>query len=226
MSEPAKKEIPSNAARFFPQPYPSAPCDIFNCRARAKWFIGKPKPSDTWNQCLRVCDSHAREILENLPEELEGHVAAVSEMEEHLDLVYSERNKCVALLVRMALALGLTAGIGKHEGKGDWDPEWMNVVFIDLPAGQVSWHIHDSELPMFDFLPPYPGRWDGHDTAEKYRRVLDPGIFRPPEQTAAPEESRSAAGGYSCPYCGEVFQTPRAMGGHKGSCAKKPSKGE
>lgn len=46
-------------------------------------------------------------------------------------------------------------------------------MFIDLPTGQVSWHVHDSELALFDFLPTSDQRcWDGHSTDEKYERLL------------------------------------------------------
>ena len=89
------------------------------------------------------------------------------------DNAYTERNCVVALLSRMALAMGWRAGIGTHEVKPgeDWEPEWMSIVCIDLPTGQASWHIHDSHVALFDGLPRYDGRWDGHDTPEKYRRV-------------------------------------------------------
>ena len=47
---------------------------------------------------------------------------------------------------------------------------------MDLPNGQVSWHIPDSELPLFDFLFPYAGEWDSHTAEEKYERVVNPGL--------------------------------------------------
>lgn len=51
------------------------------------------------------------------------------------DAVYSERNRCVALLARMAIALGCRAGIGQHDPDDTfWDDEWRNIVFIDLPS--------------------------------------------------------------------------------------------
>jgi len=102
----------------------------------------------------------------------------IDEHKKELDAVYSERNKCVALLVRMALALGITAGIGKHvpkEGE-EWEEDWLHIAFIDLPSGQVSWHIHDSEMAWFAGVPDYTKEYDGHDTEEKYQRVLDPKI--------------------------------------------------
>lgn len=91
------------------------------------------------------------------------------------DAAYVERNKCVALIARMAVALGLDAGLGRHEGE-DWEDDWRNIVFVDLPSGQVSWHIHDSDLGWFEFLGQYKGVWDGHSTEEKYQRVLNPSL--------------------------------------------------
>jgi hypothetical protein len=55
-------------------------------------------------------------------------------------------------------------------------PEWASVLFIDLPAGQVSWHIHESETLWFYFVGAYDGEWDEHTTDEKYQRVLEPGL--------------------------------------------------
>lgn len=89
---------------------------------------------------------------------------------------YNERNMVVVGLAKLALHLNYKAGIGKHEPAGapDWDPEWLNVVYVDLPSGQVSWHVHDDEMYLFDFLPPYEGKWDGHSTSLKYNRVMNP----------------------------------------------------
>ena len=91
------------------------------------------------------------------------------------DSVYiAERNKCVALIARMAVAQGLEVGLDRHdEADESWDNEWRNIIFIELPSGQVSWHFHDSELPLFNWLAQYEGAWDGHTTEEKYQRVLD-----------------------------------------------------
>lgn len=100
---------------------------------------------------------------------------------EHVRLVaakdgaYAERNKVLVLVALMAQRLGVKVGIGQHVGD-DWDAEWRNILFIDLPAGQVSWHIHDDEAQMFYFVGGYGGEWDGHTTEEKYRRVLEPGL--------------------------------------------------
>jgi hypothetical protein len=82
------------------------------------------------------------------------------------DGAYHERNMLVAALSKV-----FPSSLEKHIGD-DWDPGWGWVVFIDLPTSQVSWHIHDSELPLFDHLPRLQGRtWDGHTTEEKYARL-------------------------------------------------------
>lgn len=81
--------------------------------------------------------------------------------------VYTERNKVVALLARI-----YPSGIGKTAIEG-WAPEWHNVVYIDTPAGQMSWHYHDRDAYLFAGLPFYEKAWDGHTTPEKYQRLED-----------------------------------------------------
>jgi hypothetical protein len=94
------------------------------------------------------------------------------------DSAYAERDKCLVLLALMAQRLGLKVGMGLHVDKPgeEWDADWRNILFIDLPAGQVSWHIHESETSWFYFVGAYDSEWDQHTTDEKYRRVLEPGL--------------------------------------------------
>lgn len=94
------------------------------------------------------------------------------------DAAYNERDKCLVLLALMAQRIGLKVGMGLHVDKPgeEWDADWRNILFIDLPAGQVSWHIHESEARWFYFVGTYDGVWDGHTTEEKYQRVLEPGL--------------------------------------------------
>lgn len=110
--------------------------------------------------------------------------------------VYAERDKCVALIAAMARALGMTAGLGSHDPKdASWDPAWRNIVFIDLPTSQVSWHVHERERPWFDGLGAYDGAWDGHTTAEKYERVL--GAARELTERKAEDADWTIGGGRS-----------------------------
>ncbi len=83
---------------------------------------------------------------------------------------YRERNMVVALLAQMALAMGWRVGRADTDIEG-WDDCWHGCVYIDLPTGQVSWHYHESDAILFEALPEYPRRWDGHSTKEKYERV-------------------------------------------------------
>lgn len=84
------------------------------------------------------------------------------------DLAYTERNKLVAALARL---LG-NAWIAEHDRTDEqWDPEWRTIVFIEGPTGQLSWHLHDSDVPLFAGLPRGLNSWDGHTTPEKYERV-------------------------------------------------------
>ena len=91
------------------------------------------------------------------------------EIGDEKDIVYRERNRCVALAASMAIKLGYNAGIARHTGEDKGDKN--SVVYIDLPTGQISWHIRDCEKEIFSFLNEYIGSFDGHDTKEKYKRI-------------------------------------------------------
>lgn len=84
------------------------------------------------------------------------------------DAAYHERNQLVALLAAL-----FPSSLERHPDEDtEWENDWRNIVYMDTPAGQLSWHLHDSELPLFDHVPRLQGRtWDGHTTEEKYGRV-------------------------------------------------------
>lgn len=93
-------------------------------------------------------------------------------LREQKDGAYSERNKLVALLARIAPWMGWASGRGHHpEEDQSWERDWRTIVFIDLPTGQAAWHFHDSEQRILGWLPRYLKPWDGHTTEEKYERV-------------------------------------------------------
>lgn len=78
---------------------------------------------------------------------------------------YAERNKLVAWLASIFPSTMCETDI---EG---WDPEWHWCIYIDTPAGQLSWHIRESELIGFAHVKRAETEWDGHTTDEKYQRV-------------------------------------------------------
>lgn len=107
----------------------------------------------------------------------------IEELERQKNAAYHERNQLVAFVSAV-----YPSALGKHDPDDkDWDPEWRNIVYVELPTGQASWHIHDSDLPLFDHIERrfafndvvccYGGgehagsAWDGHSTEENYRRL-------------------------------------------------------
>ncbi|TMR11043.1 helix-turn-helix transcriptional regulator [Nonomuraea turkmeniaca] len=53
------------------------------------------------------------------------------------------------------------------------EPEWP-VIYIETPAGQLSWHLSPDDLDLFEHVirvTPESITWDGHSTEEKYQRL-------------------------------------------------------
>ncbi len=82
-----------------------------------------------------------------------------------LDDAYLDRNQAVMALARMALACGYPVGLCYDEQEPDWP-----VMMIDLPTGQVGWHLPKKEL--VGEWPKYQGQWDGHCLEEKRQRMV------------------------------------------------------
>ncbi|MFN8829868.1 MAG: hypothetical protein ACK50Q_11055 [Labrys sp. (in: a-proteobacteria)] len=118
-------------------------------------------------------DSPLGEDLRSAADEIECLRRARDDHRARKETAYEESNRIVAALARV-----FPSGTKKTAIPG-WDAEWHNCVYIDTPAGQLSWHYHDSQAHLFADLPPYSGEWDGHDTPEKYRRL---------EKVRAPDE--------------------------------------
>lgn len=83
------------------------------------------------------------------------------------DEAYRERNMLVCALTKL-----FPAYLARHDEKDmGWERDWMWIVYIDLPTGQVSWHLHDSDVAMFRHLKVQENKWDGHNTQRKYEHV-------------------------------------------------------
>lgn len=92
---------------------------------------------------------------------------------EQRDQAYNERNRVVAFLARLCHVISTPdnlfgAGLAIDPNE---EPGWQTVVFIDTPNGQLSWHIPGHERSLFHNLCLYTGKWDGHSTEEKNRRL-------------------------------------------------------
>lgn len=104
--------------------------------------------------------------------------AALRVAEEQRDKAYTERNRLLALLTTIFPSWGAR---DPFPSWGARDPKnsspWDNVVFLKLPTGQVSWHVHDAQV-LEDFSHvrisgPHIEPWDGHTDDEKWARVKD-----------------------------------------------------
>lgn len=83
------------------------------------------------------------------------------------DSAYVERDKLVCALSKV-----FPSWLGRHPDTDTaWENDWRWIVYVQLPTGQCSWHIHDSERGWFDHLSQRDEPWDGHTTEEKYARL-------------------------------------------------------
>ena len=91
----------------------------------------------------------------------------IEELEKQKDGAYTERDRLVCALSKL-----WPSHLAFHDETDlFWEKDWRNIVCIHSPAGQLTWHIHDSELCWFGHLMETEGDWDGHTTEEKYRRL-------------------------------------------------------
>lgn len=73
------------------------------------------------------------------------------------DTNYDARYPLVIQAASLALRCGYEVGFRIDPD----EPEWP-VVFIELPTGQISWH-----------MPQHVNGWDGHDTPTKFERIKE-----------------------------------------------------
>jgi len=131
---------------------------------RGTWWRCSDTNGNFWetnpSNCSVVRNYHADEV-----ERLE---AERDEQKASKDTAYSERDMLVCLISKL-----FPSHLERHPSSDEsWEDDWRWIVFVELPTGQATWHIHDSELSWFDHLQRTDGNtWDGHTTSEKYCRV-------------------------------------------------------
>ena len=81
-----------------------------------------------------------------------------------LNDAYFDRNQAVMAMSRMAQKLGYKVGLRFDPNEPDWP-----VLMIDLPGGQVGWHLPKAEV--IGEWPAYEHPWDGHTLEEKRKRI-------------------------------------------------------
>jgi chromosome segregation ATPase len=193
---------------------------------------------------VAVRNAHDASHLRHTAIDLEARLARVADLAEDLeqrakraeadkDAAYRERNQLVALLARI-----YPSGVRETAIEG-WDPAWHGCVFVDTPEGQLSWHFHDSERPLFD-LPAYEKPWDGHTTEQKYERIArlrswwDTPTTHPPQSELVREMLEHAARGGGPRPVGEtlrgwahaVKELENQVDGYGSMCAEQEQRAE
>lgn len=94
-------------------------------------------------------------------------------MSDAVDIAYMERNRVALLAAALARYLGMRAGV--YIDPEESDPQYSTVLQIDLPTGQVSFHLDLSDREWTIFSPAWGmiRDYDGHDLETKWRRIDD-----------------------------------------------------
>ena len=130
--------------------------------------------------------AEAKAVEDSAIEDAHARTAAIIDgiqrplMERHeaqLRALYAERNALAVAFATAMQALGYRAGYGLDT---DADADWP-VLYVQTPAGQVSWHLPKAQTAHSRIaLGVYGEAWDGHTTALKYQRLasLNPYTLR------------------------------------------------
>lgn len=103
-----------------------------------------------------------------VPDEKDQTIARLTEEN---DDAYLQRNHVVAALARC-----FPSGVRKTNIEG-WSADWHGCVYIDLPAGQISYHYHDSQAGLFHGLPAYEKPYDGHTKQQVHDRLSSANVI-------------------------------------------------
>jgi len=140
-------------------------------------------------------------------------MGALEKANQNLNEVYAERSKVVLSLARSASRLGHRVGWGLDLSMDPEDAMAWPILYIDLPTGQVSWHMTAEDRKSSSGFPAYAGKYDGHSTEEKYQRLA---AWKPHETVYAGEPDRQPLA-----FCGKVVSGLSCFlrNGHSGPCS-------
>ena len=94
-------------------------------------------------------------------------IEKLQSLENQKNNAYAERNELIAFMTTL-----YDSHLCRHpDSDKEWEDEWRWIVCIHSPAGQLTWHVHQTELPKFYHLKVEENHWDGHTTEEKYERI-------------------------------------------------------
>lgn len=145
----------------------------YNLHGEKSYTLNVPNAGDRGLLVSFQEDEENSEKLKNLWSVAESALYELSTLEKAKDNAYWERDQLLAALSKL-----LPSWLARHPDEDkEWEDDWRNIVVVagitsDFQIIQMTWHIHDSELPNFSHLKlDTTFKWDGHTTEEKYKRL-------------------------------------------------------
>lgn len=93
---------------------------------------------------------------------------SIGELQDDIGIAYRERNMLIALL-----SLLYPSRVYKDKDFENDNKKYIYrwVVSIELPTGQVAYHVHESDLHFFEHVNEGENNWDGHTREMKEDRL-------------------------------------------------------
>ena len=83
--------------------------------------------------------------------------------------IYEDRNHVALLAAELARMCGYKVTVSVDPDEPDWP-----VLYIELPTGQISWHMQKNKITnCLERFPHKKTNWDGHTTRQKNKRIRE-----------------------------------------------------
>ncbi|HCM40196.1 MAG: hypothetical protein A2Z97_11285 [Bdellovibrionales bacterium GWB1_52_6] len=120
---------------------------------------------ENWQQYVIKYNNGINQQLDKIEQDMVRMEAENARILSAKEVLSVERDACAGLIARLAHSTGFRVGVA---------PE--NRIVVELPSGQVSWRLEESEAHLLEGLPAWDTAIEDLPIEETYRRVMNPGL--------------------------------------------------
>nr|WP_244308857.1 hypothetical protein [Streptomyces monomycini] len=119
--------------------------------------------------------AQGQRLQQDVEQLLIGHDRSIEEAHRRADVVETERDGAYRERAQLLAWLATTHPAVLAPAPDVDEPGWQ-ILYLNAPCGQLSWHIAPRDTALFTHVELVPAddpraQWDGHTTDEKYERI-------------------------------------------------------